>query len=599
MSIRTRLIFLIAIVVVPAILACAVTGYLVYRYQRSEGEKALLAAARSAAVSVDRETERLASNLKILARSPYLRAGDLEQFYTYAKGSLENEDLAIIVTLPSGQEVLNTLVPFGTKLPEHALAERIKIISETRETVLADLFKGTISGKPALALAVPVVDDDRVIYVIILGIFPNFFDRLLHSFQLPTSWLAAIVDRSGVLVARSQEPERFVGKRAVSLVAEAMSANREGLVTATTLEGLPSVTAFSTGPTFGWHFGVGLLQAELDKAVDATVMVVSLAGLLLVGIGLAVSLVVARGIASSIRSLARSATALERDGSFEVKPSGLAEVDAMAAVLADRERGLHEAIGRAERAAQTQSRFFAAASHDLRQPFQAMRLFFEVLVQSVTSDQQRIVDRLGKAMESAEDLLNTMLDVAQSEGGAIKFCPMDVDLGRLVGDLVTELHPVAVHKGLALRARVPSVAVRTDPLILKRILFNIVANAIKYTERGGVLIGLRRRRGQALVEVWDTGVGIAEDQAGHIFDEFYQVNNVARDRAKGIGLGLAIVKRLCLLAGCEVTLASRPGKGTVFRVVIPSEAFATGNRDDRSGAVSQVSGPNETAGLTG
>lgn len=225
-----------------------------------------------------------------------------------------------------------------------------------------------------------------------------------------------------------------------------------------------------------------------------------------------------------------------------------------------------EAKVEVERAARAQSEFFAAASHDLRQPFQAMRLFFEVIEGSATVGQQPAIRLLRESMQVAEDLLNTLLDVARIENGAIAPVLVRVDLADVVRELTEALKPLAAQEGLVLRNHVTSVEALTDPGLLNRILFNLATNALKYTTRGGVLIGLRRRSQEVTVEVWDTGIGIADDQAEHIFEEFYQVQNPSRDREKGVGLGLSIVKRLCKLLDCKIAFRSRIGKGSVFRV---------------------------------
>ena len=188
------------------------------------------------------------------------------------------------------------------------------------------------------------------------------------------------------------------------------------------------------------------------------------------------------------------------------------------------------------------------------------------------------MDRLGQSIKSAEELLNHLLDVARLESGAITPNFSDVDLAQVLSDLKADLDPVATAKELAFRTHGASIVVRTDPAILKRILFNIAANAISYTDQGGVLIGIRRKAGQAIIEVWDTGIGIAEEQAKYVFEEFYQIGNPARDRTKGVGLGLAIVRRLCLILGCEVNFVSRLGKGTVFRVSIPLHRNGTADQ---------------------
>jgi two-component system, sensor histidine kinase and response regulator len=232
---------------------------------------------------------------------------------------------------------------------------------------------------------------------------------------------------------------------------------------------------------------------------------------------------------------------------------------------------LYDALDQAVAANAAKSQFFATASHDLRQPFQAMRLFHGVLDGTAKDPtQQTIIDRLGQAMTSAESLLTELLDIAHLDSGAVKAKAKHCDAAHILGEVYAELLPVARDKGLAMRIRAPRLTVHNDPILLKRILFSLTANAIRYTNTGTVLLAVRRRAGLTVFEVWDTGIGISEAAAGKIFEELYQVNNPSRDRSHGLGLGLAIVKRLCDLLGCSVTLKSRPGTGTVFRVTLPA-----------------------------
>lgn len=575
MSVRARLLLLVLSIVIPAIATCVLTGYLVFVDERSRAETHLLAATRATAASVDREVNRLISNLKVLAASPALISNDLQAFHQHAKQSTE-EGFWIVLALPSGQQVVNTLLPFGADLPRLVTTENINRLVEEKKPIVTDVFQSKVLNMPVVAVQMPVINEGTVTYILNMGISLTYLDALLRSHKLPPSWVAGITDRKGTLMARSHGNERFVGTRVVPELLQAMTAREEGLVGTTTLEGIPALSAFSVGPTIGWRIAIGVPRAELTNAIGSIWLVASGAGLVIVGMGLAISLLVARGMARAIGSLVEPAASLGTGGSPGKTPTGLTEVDTVAAAMAragallvDRERKLHAAVEKAERAVQAQTRFFAAASHDLRQPFQAMRLFFEVLKQRATPELTPVVDRLGEAIGSAEELLNDLLDVARLESDGIRPHPVDVDLGRLIRDIKSELDPVAVEKGLTLRLRGCAPRVRTDPMMLKRILFNVASNAIRYTEKGGVLIGVRRRPGCVRIEVWDTGIGIPEDHAALVFEEFYQVENSARDRSQGTGLGLAIVKRLAGILGCEVTFSSRVGRGTVFRVALP------------------------------
>jgi signal transduction histidine kinase/CheY-like chemotaxis protein len=224
----------------------------------------------------------------------------------------------------------------------------------------------------------------------------------------------------------------------------------------------------------------------------------------------------------------------------------------------------------AEEASVSKSRFLAAASHDLRQPLHALSLFVRALEESVLPDPER--DTLGKvrrAVDAMEELFNALLDVSRLDAGVVSVNPATVALAPIVERVVSQHQALAKDKGLRLRARCPVAYVCTDPVLLERILRNLVDNALRHTQRGGVLVGCRRRGDALRLEVWDTGPGIPEDQRQAVFREFVQLGNPERDRRKGLGLGLAIVERLGRLLQHPIEMHSTPGRGSVFAVLLP------------------------------
>jgi PAS domain S-box-containing protein len=236
------------------------------------------------------------------------------------------------------------------------------------------------------------------------------------------------------------------------------------------------------------------------------------------------------------------------------------------------QKELAQARDAAQAANLAKSRFLAAASHDLRQPIQAISLFQEALRHTGLNERQKgINDYLALAVQNLGELLNALLDLSRLDAGAVTPISDVVSGSTLLHSLAREFWPLAQAKSLQLRLYSPPgpAAVFVDPKLLQSLLGNLVGNAIKYTERGGVLISLRRRAGQALIQVWDTGIGIAPEKTGAIFEEYLQLGNAERDRSKGLGLGLAIVRRLSRLLGTEVVCRSRPGQGSVFEFSLP------------------------------
>jgi two-component system CheB/CheR fusion protein len=234
------------------------------------------------------------------------------------------------------------------------------------------------------------------------------------------------------------------------------------------------------------------------------------------------------------------------------------------------EADLIDARRAAESASASKSRFLASASHDLRQPLQGAVLFHGLAASSNADPKVADwLDHLDRTLGAMGQLLDGLLDISRLDAGIVQPRVAVVDLDAALDRLAVEFAPQAAVVGLRLTAVRSGLAGRTDPLLLDRILRNLIANAIRYTPRGGILVGCRRRGPDVAVQVWDTGSGIPPDQLAAIFEEFHQVANAARDRAKGLGLGLAIVRRLCSLLGHRVRVFSRPGRGSLFEVVLP------------------------------
>nr|WP_246500603.1 ATP-binding protein [Azospirillum rugosum] len=235
------------------------------------------------------------------------------------------------------------------------------------------------------------------------------------------------------------------------------------------------------------------------------------------------------------------------------------------------EMALHQAKEQADQANRAKSKFLAAASHDLRQPMQSMFLFSGILHRHVTGEQgQRSLEMLERGLDTLKGLLDSLLDVSRLDVGAIEPRIEAVALAGLVDEIVASYTPILESKGLSFRvAGDRAVSVRSDRVLLGRMLRNLVENAVKYTERGGVEIGLHLLDGKVRVEVADTGIGIPPDQLDQIFAEFHQVNNPERDRARGLGLGLAIVQRLSVILDHPVEVRSQPGRGSVFTIDLP------------------------------
>lgn len=225
----------------------------------------------------------------------------------------------------------------------------------------------------------------------------------------------------------------------------------------------------------------------------------------------------------------------------------------------------------AERATLAKSRFLAAASHDLRQPMHALGLFISELAQHAhVPETRRLVRQIAASAEAMENLLDSLLDISKLDAGVFKPNVRAFPLQPVLDRLAVDFTPMAEERRLHLRVRPTTQWVESDPALLERILINLVSNAVRYTQEGGILVACRPRGLQVRIEVRDSGVGIAKEAQEVVFQEFVQLENPERARNKGLGLGLAIVRRLTDLLGHNLSLRSRLGAGSVFAIAVPA-----------------------------
>lgn len=412
-----------------------------------------------------------------------------------------------------------------------------------------------------------------------------------------------ILDRSGRTLATSGRPDAGLplqwhpeGAPAFINAEETLRVIEPVLPSAVALDDplAPPASSASIGsrpPALG-RVVVDFSRAELIARQNRLLLTGS-AAIILVLIG---SLVLANSMSRGVtRPIRQVASAVERigGGEFSVRlPEigggtlrNLAEgVNQMAAKLAsahddlsrqiaDATAELRERKEQAERATLSKSRFLAAASHDLRQPMHALGLFIAELSQQTHAPaSRRLVERIAASAEAMENLLDSLLDISKLDAGALEPNIRAFALQPLLERIALGQRPGAIGHDLLLKVRPAKYWIESDPVLIERILGNLVSNAVRYTRGGTVFVGCRRRGRHLRIEVRDNGVGIADEAQEIIFQEFVQLDNPARSQDKGLGLGLAIVRRLTDLLGHRLEVRSRPGRGSVFALEVPIAA---------------------------
>ena len=362
----------------------------------------------------------------------------------------------------------------------------------------------------------------------------------------------------------------------------ALGAPTEAVQEATDVGGRKVLAAYAPVTPLGW-----LVFAELPIEEAHAPLVASMrrSGLLLLA-GLVLALLagvfLARKMIVPIRTLAFGAARIgsgDLGQRITIKTGDELEAlgdqfNSMAAQLqesyATLERKVEERTHQLELANLAKSRFLAAASHDLRQPLHALGLFVAQLQSRLDSpDRDRLLERINASVAAMNELFNALLDISKLDAGVLTPNLSEFSVAELLDRIETTFAGAAHEKGLSLRVAPSSARVCSDFILLERILLNLVSNAVRYTARGGVIVGCRHRKAKLRIEVWDSGPGIAEQERGNIFSEFYQLASSDRDRRGGLGLGLAIVDRLCGLLAHPIELNSVVGKGSRFTVTVP------------------------------
>jgi signal transduction histidine kinase/CheY-like chemotaxis protein len=471
---------------------------------------------------------------------------------------------------------------------DHSAAEYFTA-ARAGETYFGPVIFPPLSFEPRIVVATPIEPYvGEVIGVLVAEVNVRYVWDVVQEIQVGESGYAYVVDGTGSLVAH---PDLHLVLQRKNMsnhpqVAAVLGGDADGATGVyRNLRGQWVLVSHVRIPNVGWTVLVERPLMEVYAPLLASLA--RTAGILLLVCVLAVgaAVLLGRRVVWPIEVLRRGAARLEAgelDARLELKTGDefeeLAEdFNRMSHRLQDShatlERKVEERTAQLELADQAKSRFLAAASHDLRQPLQALGLFVAQLhARMDTTERRRVIGRIDAALAAMNELFNALLDVSKIDAGGLTPELSEFPIARLLKRIESTFAEAARKKELSLRVLPSGAWVCTDFILLERILFNLVSNAIRYTSHGGIMVGCRRRGGELRIEVWDTGVGIPPDQHRNIFGEFYRLGERDRDQHAGLGLGLAIVDRMCRLLGHPITVTSSVGRGSRFTVTVPTVA---------------------------
>lgn len=585
LHIRTSLIWLVAACMLPGILLSAWFIVSDYRQHKAQAIQNAIAIARAGSANLDRDLAGTSAALRVLATSSALNNDDLATFYTQALNALPFQAVSNYVLIDeAGRQLLNTLKPWGSPLPVVGGPPQLRRIFETGEPVLTDVFIGPVTGKPILALGVPVKRGKQTVYSLNAGIFPERIAKVLLSQNLPSHWISAVLDSKGHIVARTHDMDRLVGKPAGPDLIRMSRQSSEGVLETITLEGIPVITAYSRSRVSDWCVAVGIPQAQLTTELKRSLITLLIASMLVFASALWVAwrLAVTRVMKPANELLKRMQAIAhgQEPGPVDVRHTpqefimlehGFAD---MSKRLREREQERDAKLA-AEAANRAKTAFLSRMSHELRTPLNAVLGFTQVLKldhgEPLSERQRNMIGLIDNAGQHLLSMITDVLDFSRIESGQLRIEFERVDACSLIEECHHMMAAEASQAGLQLIVAVdnPSGAVRADRTRLKQVLLNLLSNALKYNRPGGhVTLSLQRHGNKLRFAVQDTGLGMAPDQLIHLFEPFNRLGRHHSDKP-GTGIGLVICKQLLALMGSELQVRSEPDQGSTFWFDLP------------------------------
>ena len=587
MRLRTHLILLTLAAVVPVVLFAV--GLIIYHTQleRSSLERGMRDTARALALALDRDVNDIKTGVEALAGSRYLNAPvDLAHFYEEATTVSKGFGGWAVLSDPGGRQVLNTSRPLGAALPIPTVAslEMMQNVAAGRKTFVSNIFVGTVSRQPAVIVAVPVIRDDQVRYVLDFPFPPTQFTDLLQEASLSRGWIAVITDREGGVVARVPDATAFVGKQEGQEWANQATGN-EGFLKGDVLRGPPVYAAYKRSKETGWVVGVAAPIKLVDAGIRRSQLALSSGGVLLLAIACGLAYVLGKRIAAPIVALADSLKA----GPVAPLPpaqSRVSEVEDLRLALeeartaAHRAELAHAARREAEAANRAKDDFLAVLSHELRTPLNAIFGWVRMLRSGRldSGSATHALEVIERNVTQQSRLISDLLDASRIVFGRLELSLQRLDLPALVAGVVESVRPAAEIRGIVFKSELDPDAgpVHGDADRLRQVIENILGNAIKFTPQDGAVTVRLVRDADACLTVSDTGRGIDVDLLPHIFERFKQSDSTSTRAHAGLGLGLAIVRHLVELHGGRVRAESAGlGQGATFTVILPIAASST------------------------
>lgn len=597
MRIRSRLLALVFTILAPSIVGAVLGIYLMYDAQQQSYRESIQDLADAKARLLDKEfTERIRI-LETLSRSPTITDNNLQGFYRFAREVTSTRDSVIVLSDLSGQQFLNSRKPYGTpdlpKITPSIQAKRQELGPDA--AIVSNIYFAPIGNSHSFAVQVPVKRHGQILYYVSMGAYTNQLQQLLDEQKLPEGWIAAIVDRQGVVAARTVESDKFVGRNADATLVKRISLEKQGTNDGVTLDGVPVTAFFSQAPQSEWSLIVSVPRSALIRpAVQATAFV-ALITLLLLGLGSAAAVMIARKTAKPMEALRQTATDLGQGKAVAKQSTGVLEIDAVRMAMAqasdrivtakaDLEQRVADAVESAERSQkallqaqklEALGRLTGGIAHDFNNVMQTLTTGLHVILLSSTESRiKQTVEACQRAVERAAELTRQLMVFGRVQEARLETLDLALQL-----EVIEPLLRGAIRSNIDLQIEPPLRLwpVTVDPVQLELALLNVVINARDAMPAGGRIVisahNLPANEAPAELDageylhiaVKDTGDGMSPEVLQKALDPFFTTKPVGQ----GSGMGLAQAYGFTKQNGGGLAIKSQSGMGTTISFYLP------------------------------
>jgi signal transduction histidine kinase/CheY-like chemotaxis protein len=530
---------------------------------------------RAVLTAVDTELSGHLNTLRLLAESRNLEVYNLRPFYDEVMRTFPTQHSWVRVDLAdlSGRRLLDSTHPFGTMIPDVVDRESFARGLQRAEPVVSNLFRE--QDEYHFAVRVPVFREGQMLFVLSAIVEPNAILTLLTHQRIPSDLVAVVLDNNHRIIARTLDFESSFGALAADSLREALAQSPEGWFKGHTREGLAVYTTYMQSDFSGWTVAFGTPVSMLEVGASRAQLAIAIGLLLATTIALLLGIFISRRISRPISALARTAMDIGAGRNFQPPdPGSVQEVHALRRALVKGAKAVREREETLLAADRAKDNFLAMLSHELRNPLSALSSAAQILQITNLQDEpsKLATDIIARQVKHMTRLVDDLLDVARVSTGKITLDLKPLDLAVSIKTAIQDLQAAGRLGEHDIRLDIESVWAKADPARIEQIVTNLVGNALKYTPVGGwITVRVRRLGDTAVLEVSDSGVGMAPELATRIFDLFVQGDQSLDRTSGGLGVGLTLVKRLVELHGGKIDVHSAgAGKGTQMIVTLPA-----------------------------